>query len=520
MAKKLTYEEVLHYIIEDGNGCILLSETYEGINNKMLFMCKCGNEFYKSFSHFKKFNQKQCPECGKKLRNSRLSHSYDYIKNLVESNSNCKLITKEYKNMATKMLFECECGREFWTTVGIFKDLKVKKCNVCTGTNFDIDFIRDFVKTNGNGTELISDSYTRSVDKLTFKCKCGEEFTTTFVRFKSKNKRQCNKCTKRKTSTVDRDGSWKRLKYEDVKRFIEIESNSGCKLLSEEYIGNNKYMALKCACGNDFETTYQQFSLSNKRQCNTCGMEKLRRNLMVSYEYVKHFIEIESQSGCKLVSNDYYGSKENLEIMCKCGKIFRTNWTIFKRGSRRACNHCSKIAYWDIDSVREYIEENSECKLISKTYIANHKNLEMKCSCGNEFETTFKNFVMSNKRQCNDCTRSKGEIKVSNFLKENNINFKSEYEFEGLVGLGNRNLRFDFAVFDEKDNVVHLIEYDGEFHFKKFFEEQNFSTLQIHDERKNQYCKDNNIPLLRIPYWEFDNIEEILEKELINHSLL
>ena len=34
------------------------------------------------------------------------------------------------------------------------------------------------------------------------------------------------------------------------------------------------------------------------------------------------------------------------------------------------------------------------------------------------------------------------------------------------------------------------------------------------DNIKSQYCKDNNIKLIRIPYWEYDNINEILDKEL------
>lgn len=74
-------------------------------------------------------------------------------------------------------------------------------------------------------------------------------------------------------------------------------------------------------------------------------------------------------------------------------------------------------------------------------------------------------------------------------------------------------LRFDFAILDSNDDVAKLIEYDGEFHYKEYYESQTFESLQIHDER-NQYCKDNNIPLLRIPYWEFENIKWILEKWL------
>lgn len=31
-----------------------------------------------------------------------------------------------------------------------------------------------------------------------------------------------------------------------------------------------------------------------------------------------------------------------------------------------------------------------------------------------------------------------------------------------------------------------------------------------HDMIKNTYCEINNIPLLRIPYWESNNIEQII----------
>ena len=66
------------------------------------------------------------------------------------------------------------------------------------------------------------------------------------------------------------------------------------------------------------------------------------------------------------------------------------------------------------------------------------------------------------------------------------------------------------------------IEYDGEQHFEpvRFAgcsienATQAFENTKINDQIKNEYCKNNNISLLRIPYWDFKNIEEILEKEL------
>ena len=44
----------------------------------------------------------------------------------------------------------------------------------------------------------------------------------------------------------------------------------------------------------------------------------------------------------------------------------------------------------------------------------------------------------------------------------------------------------------------------------------SFEENKIRDEIKNKYCIDNNIPLLRIPYWEKDNIKTILDEYINN----
>lgn len=81
-----------------------------------------------------------------------------------------------------------------------------------------------------------------------------------------------------------------------------------------------------------------------------------------------------------------------------------------------------------------------------------------------------------------------------------------------------KNCVFDFYLPDY--NI--LIEYDGEQHFKPVdfaskgleWATKIFEYNQIKDKIKNDYCKDNNIRLIRIPYWDFDNIETILASEI------
>lgn len=104
---------------------------------------------------------------------------------------------------------------------------------------------------------------------------------------------------------------------------------------------------------------------------------------------------------------------------------------------------------------------------------------------------------------------SKGEEKISSLLKSAHIAFKREYSFPNLKSYQGILLRFDFAIFIE-NSLYCLLEYDGEAHFQQinhFHKTQSdFRRAQERDRIKNKYCLLNNIKLIRIPYWEIQNL--------------
>ena len=128
-----------------------------------------------------------------------------------------------------------------------------------------------------------------------------------------------------------------RFKYEDAKYFTEIESNSGCKLLSKEYKDIHSKMVFECKCGREFETSFTKFKHRNKRQCNECGRKNSQKKNFLKYEDVKYFIEVESKSGCKLISKKYIGAREGMLFECKCGNEFKTTWNSFASKNKRQC---------------------------------------------------------------------------------------------------------------------------------------------------------------------------------------
>ena len=131
--------------------------------------------------------------------------------------------------------------------------------------------------------------------------------------------------------------------------------------------------------------------------------------------------------------------------------------------------------------------------------------------CENEYEVTWDNFKRGTR--CPKCNESKGEKEISNILNSLSIKYTSQKRFKECRY--KNTLPFDFYIHNKKSKL--LIEFDGEQHFKSvevFGGEESFQLTQLRDKIKNDFALSNNIPLLRIPYTEQDNIEQILTNKL------
>jgi hypothetical protein len=118
---------------------------------------------------------------------------------------------------------------------------------------------------------------------------------------------------------------------------------------------------------------------------------------------------------------------------------------------------------------------------------------------------------------CPKCAKniSHNEKRIYNFLDSHNITYESQYKFKDCRD--KNRLPFDCAVFGSNQKLKYLIEYDGEQHYfaiqrshDKKKNEQKFKNTIYHDAIKTRYCKEHEIELIRIPYWDKDKIEDIL----------
>lgn len=134
------------------------------------------------------------------------------------------------------------------------------------------------------------------------------------------------------------------------------------------------------------------------------------------------------------------------------------------------------------------------------------------CDCGNDKIIDGHSLRIGSTKSCG-CTKSFGEEKIIKILTENNIKFETEKSFKNCIYKDtNFKAKFDFYV-----NNQYLIEYDGKQHFGigGWNDEENFKIIKNHDQYKNNWCKENNIPLIRIPYTQYNTLclnDLLLEK--------
>jgi len=152
-------------------------------------------------------------------------------------------------------------------------------------------------------------------------------------------------------------------------------------------------------------------------------------------------------------------------------------------------------------------------------YISNKLKVKIICRRHGVFEQT-PNSHISGKQGCPTCKKSKGELEVKKFLDVNNIKYVTQKKFDSCKGVS-KLLPFDFYLPDY--NIC--IEYDGIQHFRGWcrYKEQKeknlifLNKIRNNDSVKTNYCKYNNIKLIRIKYSEFKSIDTILRKEILKN---
>ena len=202
------------------------------------------------------------------------------------------------------------------------------------------------------------------------------------------------------------------------------------------------------------------------------------------------------------------GNEWYWKCQCQCGNICEVRGVSLREGATKSCGCLKKEKdRQPKGNVKDEIgNKYGHLTVIARAGSSGGQAI-WECECDCDAKTHI--FVLGNNlrrghtQSCGCDRRSHGEKKVEQLLKENNISYIQEYKaFKFSSGMW---ARFDFYVNDQ-----YIIEYDGETHYQSnkhgWHNEEHLQKTQERDIIKNQWCKDNNIPLIRIPYTHFDEL--------------
>lgn len=275
-----------------------------------------------------------------------------------------------------------------------------------------------------------------------------------------------------------------------------------------EHNKRNRVRMLHKKCGNIFETSTVNYYHGNS--CPKCS----KKNKLTFEEAM---LKIRDVHGDQFslnedeFNNSYKNNRSKLNIKCtKCNSIFEKSLYHLVTAKQK-CPICDTYKrHKDTSILSKQISVIDPLYELVGEYTDSYHEITIRHSlCGTEFSILPSNFL-SHGQRCPKCNSyfTEGEIYKyleTKFGKEDIVRnhiFK-DCRYKNL-------LRFDFYI----KSINTIIEYDGEQHYKPIYGENELSLTKLRDSIKDNYCKINNIKIIRIPYWDKKNFVKILEENI------
>lgn len=364
------------------------------------------------------------------------------------------------------------------------------------------EYKQEVYKLYNGGVEVL-EQYINSLTSILHEFPCGHIKKVTPKRIREGY--NCLKCR----------GSLKRKTHDQYQKELFEKHNGEIEALEKYITSSIKILHKHSKCGTTWYATPNTILSGQIGQaCPKCKIKTVK--LKTHDQYILDLKERRNNE-FEVLEKYIKGYIEILHKHTTCGYIWEVKPNDMLTGKK--CPNCSSKKMTDeeyrhkisdkfdgkIEVLERYVNENIE--ILHKHTICNHMWLEKPCavlnmeSCPNcEVEST------------NTFICSRGEEFINNVLTaltNERICFSTQYKIDECKN--KHPLPFDFAIFNDCDDLVCLIEYDGKQHFEPteyFGGEEEFKYRQKNDSIKNKYCAKNGIDLIRIPYWKSE--EEIL----------
>lgn len=504
MSKKKTHDE---YVAELAikNPTVRVVEKYITARTKIMHHCLIHDIYWKT-EPSNVLEGHGCCECkNERISASKYKSHEQYVEELSQKNPTIEVIDK-YIDCYTPIKHRCLVDSYEWN-IAPSNALSGKGCPQCVRkrvTEFNTKTHDEYVEELSKEKPHIDviGRYINSHTKITHYCSIHDIYYDA-TPTNALHGCGCPQC-------ISEVNHQKNLKTHE-EYVSEMEIVNPLVQVIDTYINVNTPIMHRCIV-HDFKWETTPASILQGSGCPICKSEKIRKAQSKTHEeYIK---EVKNINPNIQVLGTYINARTPILHKCLIDN-FEWNPMPYSISSGYGCPKCGirKVA----DSLRktneEYIMQLEKCNrniVAIEKYCGANIPISHKCLLdGCEWKAKPANILHG--YGCPQCNESKGERRIRLWLDKNNIPYKVQKKFYNCSDI--KPLPFDFYL----PTLNIIIEYDGRQHFEsiEFFGGQEYlEYVKMHDALKNEYCENNGIPLLRIPYYKFDNIEEELNNFL------
>ena len=286
------------------------------------------------------------------------------------------------------------------------------------------------------------------------------------------------------------------------------------KYIGGDYKRQGKLTFLCETCGETFDSRWP--SICNGDRCPFCSGRRVGKNNNLLAKYPDICEEWDYNTNKKGPNEYTWGSRERVWWICKtCGRKWLAS--IDHRSRMESfCQYCESLERCFPEIALEWNYKKNYPHLPSQFKKRSKKKFFWTCQkCGKIWNMSIQQRTRSF-GGCPKCHYSLGESKIDGLLEQLKVNYASQWKFSDCKNINE--LSYDFFLPDF--NIA--VEYDGKYHYEiKYYSnkskqecQKEFELVKLRDSIKNKYCYENGINLIRIPYWDYDNIENIIKEKL------
>lgn len=250
----------------------------------------------------------------------------------------------------------------------------------------------------------------------------------------------------------------------------------------------------KCDCGNEKIVRGSDLRTGKITSCGrNCKLRSLRNGVFKDETGKKYGRLTVLYRNGKSASN-----KTKWHCICDCGKEVDVLGEELRKGSVVSCGCYNKERASETQFKDETGNRYGKLTVISLVKRSPKAIWLCQCDCGNTTEVSGIDLRSGNTKSCG-CLVSYFEERIATLLEKNQIIFNRQKTFNNLLSNNGYKLKFDFAVYNKNFDLIGLIEYNGQQHYQPinfFGGEENLNRQIENDRKKEEYCKNNNIPLL------------------------